>query len=131
VKRFADALQRCSVMIYSFRNLLASIYKCSAILSAFSRYEIRIRNERDFKEREEEMIRYHVQLLIGILIVGPPIERTVNVGKSGPVATQIVRHHVNGIGESAIGITIDKSSASKMLAFRIVSMFRHCMDMRD
>jgi len=69
--------------------VLASTRKRSVILFLSFR-DKRIRNERDFKKREKEVIRYHVQLLIGILIMGPPVERTVNVGKSGPVATQIV-----------------------------------------
>jgi len=34
--------------------------------------------------------------------VGSPVERAVNVGKSGPVAPKIIRHDVNGIDKPVL-----------------------------
>jgi len=45
---------------------------------------------------------YHVQFLVGILIVRSSVERTVDISESTPIATKIIRHHVDGIDESAI-----------------------------
>lgn len=40
-----------------------------------------------------------VQLLVGPLVVGPLVERAVGVGETGPVAPEVVGHHVDGVEE--------------------------------
>lgn len=45
---------------------------------------------------------YHIQFLVGVLVVLSLIEWTVHIGESGPVSSQVIGHGVNGIQRSAI-----------------------------